>query len=692
MDQSIKNLFYPKSICIVGASAREKSIGYEMLHTISHFHYKGIIYPVNPKSESLLGYRSYKSIDQIEAPIDLAILVVPKHSVDCSIDLLIEKGVKSYIVITAGFKETGKEGEVIERMIAEKVKKAGGRLVGPNCMGIINTHENIKLNATFVAEEPHSGQTGFLSQSGALGAAVLNSLRETDIKFGHFISVGNKADINENDLLQFWEEDYYIKTLTFYLESFVDGLGFLNPFIKGKLSKPTIVLKAGKTSSGAKAASSHTGALSSSDKVVNSLLKQFGIIRVDDINEMFNTAKGFENFPMPKGNRVAVVTNAGGPAILTVDTLEEENLVLAQLSEETKQKLREIVIADGSIENPIDLLPGADALTYRKVNEIVADDKNVDAVISIFVEPVMVRPFDVVESVNEIKSEKPIFQVDMPLPEFWDKYRESSKKHLPVFRNPEDPAPVISNMLFHSKSKERMNLNIDDYKKLLELKTNKDYKFESGFLSQQSIYKIADDYNIPILKNKIIKPNEIDSIEESLFPIVLKGINKRVVHKSEMNAVKLNVKNHDELKKAAKEMSDSFISAGFEVEGFLIQPFVDIKHEVLIGGFRDPSFGPVLMFGAGGKYVEVLNDTAIKSAYISNHDIEDMFISTTIGKILNGVRGEAPCDIAGLKQIILSCSKMMIENPNIKEFDINPVLIGKDNKNYVADIRLKWEN
>lgn len=692
MDQSIKNLFYPKSICIVGASAREKSIGYEMLHTISHFHYKGIIYPVNPKSESLLGYRSYKSIDQIEAPIDLAILVVPKHSVDCSIDLLIEKGVKSYIVITAGFKETGKEGEVIERMISEKVKKAGGRLVGPNCMGIINTHENIKLNATFVAEEPHSGQTGFLSQSGALGAAVLNSLRETDIKFGHFISVGNKADINENDLLQFWEEDYYIKTLTFYLESFVDGLGFLNPFIKGKLSKPTIVLKAGKTSSGAKAASSHTGALSSSDKVVNSLLKQFGIIRVDDINEMFNTAKGFENFPMPKGNRVAVVTNAGGPAILTVDTLEEENLVLAQLSEETKQKLREIVIADGSIENPIDLLPGADALTYRKVNEIVADDKNVDAVISIFVEPVMVRPFDVVESVNEIKSEKPIFQVDMPLPEFWDKYRESSKKHLPVFRNPEDPAPVISNMLFHSKSKERMNLNIDDYKKLLELKTNKDYKFESGFLSQQNIYKIADDYNIPILKNKIIKPNEIDSIEESLFPIVLKGINKRVVHKSEMNAVKLNVKNHDELKKAAKEMSDSFISAGFEVEGFLIQPFVDIKHEVLIGGFRDPSFGPVLMFGAGGKYVEVLNDTAIKSAYISNHDIEDMFISTTIGKILNGVRGEAPCDIAGLKQIILSCSKMMIENPKIKEFDINPVLIGKDNKNYVADIRLKWEN
>ncbi|MCO6474928.1 MAG: acetate--CoA ligase family protein [Melioribacteraceae bacterium] len=692
MKNNIKNLFYPKSICVVGASAREKSIGYEMLHTISHFHYKGIIYPVNPKSESLLGYRSYKSIDEIKDPIDLAILVVPKHSVDCSIDLLIEKGVKSYIVITAGFKETGKEGEEIEKEIAEKVKRAGGRLVGPNCMGVINTHNEIKLNATFVAEEPHSGQTGFLSQSGALGAAVLNSLRETDIKFGHFISVGNKADINENDLLYFWEEDDYIKTLTFYLESFVDGLGFLKPFITGEITKPTIVLKAGKTSSGAKAASSHTGALSSSDKVVNSLLRQFGIIRVNDINEMFNTAKGFENFPIPKGNRIAVVTNAGGPAILAVDTLEENNLALAQLSNETKQKLSEIVLADGSIENPIDLLPGADAAAFRKVIEITAQDQNVDAIISIFVEPVMVRPFDVVESVNEIKSEKPIFQVDMPLPEFWDKYRESSKKHLPVFRNPEDPAPVISNMLFYAESRARMKKTFEEYKELLELKTKTEYDFSPGFLSQQNIYKIADDYKIPILKNRIVTPDKLNSIEQNLFPVVIKGINKKVVHKSEMNAVKLNVKNPEELKAAAIEISKNFKSAGFEVEEFLIQPFIDLKHEVLIGGFRDPSFGPVIMFGAGGKYVEVLNDTAIKSAYLTNYDIDDMIDSTRIGKILKGVRGESSSDIDGLKQIIKSCSKMMIENPNIKEFDINPVLIGKDNKNYVADIRLKWES
>jgi acetyltransferase len=558
-------------------------------------------------------------------------------------------------------------------------------------MGVINALPDVKLNATFVAEKPETGSTGFFSQSGALGAAVLNSLRETDIKFAHFISAGNKADINENDLLRFWQNDDNIKTLTFYLESFVNGEELLKPFIKGEITKPVIILKAGKTSGGMKAASSHTGALSSKDQVVDAALKQFGIVRVNNIDEMFNTAKGFENFPMPKGRRVAVVTNAGGPAILTVDSLEKEQLELAELSEETKTKLREIVHPEGSVNNPVDLLPGANAETYKKVNELVAADENVDAVISIFVEPVMVQPFDVVEAVYDVKTEKPILQVDMPLPEFWDTYRRTSKKRLPIFRNPEDPAEVLSNMLYYSESNELMKKHRKEYDEILKCRVCKDYGFEKGFLTQKEIDMICGDYGIPTIKNEIVKPGELKNHNNINYPLVVKGINKEVIHKSELNAVKLDIRNKEELLKAAEEIQNNFIKYNFEVEEFLLQPFIKLKHEVLIGGFRDPSFGPVIMFGTGGKYVEVICDTAIKSAYVSDNDINEMIDSTVIGKILKGVRGEAPCDINKLKEIIKSSAQMLIENKNISEFDLNPLIISEDNSIHAVDIRIKWE-
>ncbi len=685
---SLQNFFYPKSVCLVGASTKEKSIGYELLKTIKVYGYTGKVFPVNPKAEEVLGYKCFHSVDEIVDPIDLAIVVVPKQFAEDSIDSLLAKEVKSIVLITAGFKEIGKEGEEIEKRIVQKIKSAGARMVGPNCMGVINTLNEIKLNATFVAEKPESGSTGFLSQSGALGAAVLNSLRETDVKFAHFISVGNKADVNETDILHFWQNDSNIKTLTFYLESFEDGEGFIRLFITGGITKPAIILKAGRTESGMKAASSHTGALSGKDKVVDALLEQFGIVRVDNLKELFNTAKGFENFKMPKGNRVAVVTNAGGPAILCVDALEKEKLVLANLSNKTKKILREIVHPEGSVENPVDLLPGGKAEVFKKANEIVAADENVDAVISIFVEPVMVSPFDVIESVYSIQYDKPILQVAMPLPEFWEKYRKESVRKIPVFRNPEEPAEVLANMLFHSSSKEKLLHSRNQYNKLLRLKPHKN-NFEHGFLSQKEIVNLCSEYRLPLIKSKLVNPGVLKKISQSFFPLVLKGINRNVIHKSELSAVKLNIKNKTELKRAAKEITKSFTEAGFEVEKFLVQQFVQSKHELILGGFRDSSFGPVIMFGSGGKYVEVFNDNAIKSCYLSNSDIDDMISSTNIGKILRGVRGENPADIKELKRIVKACAVMMIENKNISEFDLNPLTVGEDNNYNAVDVRVK---
>jgi acetyltransferase len=686
---SLSNFFYPKTVCIPGASTKEKSIGYELLKTIKVCGYRGKVFPVNPRADDILGYKCYHTIEEIAEPIDLAIVVVPKQFAEQTIDSLLNKNVKSIILITAGFKEIGKEGEELEKRILEKIKNAGARLVGPNCMGVINTLEEIKLNATFVAEKPECGAIGFLSQSGALGAAVLNSLRETDIKFAHFISVGNKADINENDIIPYWQNDNNIKIITCYLESFVSGEDFILPFINGEIIKPSIVLKAGRSESGMKAASSHTGALSSNDKITDALLKQFGIIRADNLNELFNSAKGFENFPLPNGNRIAVITNAGGPAILCVDKIEKEGLKLAEFSDHTKNKLKEIVHPEGSVSNPVDLLPGGNAEVYKKANEIVAADENVDAVISIFVEPVMVSPFEVIEGVYSVECEKPILQVAMPLPEFWNKYRHESKKKLPLFKNPEDPAEILSNMIFYSKSMNKLRSNRTGYLEMIQRKGIDKKNLSKGFLPPDEVNNLCNAYNLPLVKQKFIKPGDLKFYKPEVYPLVIKGISKEVIHKSELDAVKLNINSKEELLFKAKEIENSFIKNGVQVEEFLIQPQIPIKHELLIGGFRDPSFGPVIMFGSGGKYVEVFEDTSMRSCYLCNSDIEEMIDETKIGKILRGVRGESPADIKKLKEIIKACAMMMIENTSISEFDMNPLIVTAASNFSVVDVRIK---
>ena len=690
MEPSIRNFFYPKTICIPGASSKEYSIGYEILKTIKKFSYNGKIFPVNPKTDEILGYKCYHSISEISEQIDLAIIVVPKRFTLDTVAELLSKNVKSIILITAGFKETGETGENLEKEIISRIRLAGARMVGPNCMGVINTIPEISLNATFIAERPETGKIAYLSQSGALGAMILNSLRETDVKFAHFISVGNKADLNENDFVQFWQSDKHIDIMTFYLESFDNGLNFIKPIILNEITKPIIVLKAGKTESGMKAASSHTGALSSQDKVIEELLKQFGVIRVDNINELFNTAKGFESFPIPKGNRVAVVTNAGGPSILLVDKLEQVGLVLAKLSDETKSRLREIVHPEGTVNNPIDLLPGGNEVSFPQVIRIVLEDDRVEAVVSLFVEPVMVKPMPIAEAVNEIDSDKPILQVIMPLPEFWDNYRKNSKLRKPIFRNPEDPAEVLANMLFHSRGKEKRARFLSINKEFLELIGKGIFNFNSGFINQEKITAIAEHYNLPIVQEYLIEADKISEQKIKFYPLVIKGINENVIHKSELNAVKLNIKNFDELRAAADQISSSFKSCEYDVEKYLIQEFIDTKHELVIGGYRDPSFGPVILFGSGGKYVELLDDTTIRSAFIADEEITEMILSTKIGNILSGVRGENSVDLLKLTSIIKSTAQMLIENERIIEFDLNPLIVDTKDQFHAVDIRIKF--
>lgn len=684
MESVFDQYFYPDSICIVGASSKPKSLGYELTKSVKQYGYTGDLALVNPKADEILGFKCYPTISSIDFRIDLAIVMVPKQFVEETIKELIAKKTQAIILITAGFKETGVDGAEAEKRILKIIKDSNARMVGPNCMGIINTLTSIKMNATFVAEEPKTGSMAFCSQSGAIGAAVLNSLRETDIRFGQFMSVGNKADVNENDLLKYWQDCNDVSVLTYYLESFVDGEKFIKYFIDDRITKPVIVLKGGRTSSGIKAASSHTGALGSSDKVVDAILTQFGIIRADDLNDMFNTAKGFEDFPAPKGNRVAVVTNAGGPAILTVDTLEKNNLALANLTLETKLKLKEIVHPEGSVNNPVDLLPGGIAEQFKTVNEILVQDENVDAVISVFVEPIMVKALPVIEGINEIKSEKPIFQVVMPLPEFWQEYRTESKTKRALFRRPEDPSVVINNLLkFQNKKSNTGRIKSDE--------SAKDFKLNEKpgrFLSTNEVTEICNYYKLPLIKDEILSFNELNK-KHIYFPVVLKAVGEKIIHKSDLKGVVLNIKTKDELVKTAEEMIWNFSSKNIQLDSFLVQPFLKIKFELLVGAFRDPSFGPMVMFGSGGKYVEYLDDTVMRSAYLTENDIDEMINSTKIGKIIQGVRGEESVDMKAIKSSVKNLAQMMLNHKEITEVDLNPLLITSDNKIFAVDVRIK---
>ena len=684
MDSVFDQYFYPDSICIVGASSKPKSLGYELTKSVKQYGYTGDLALVNPKADEILGFKCYPTISSVDFRIDLAIVMVPKQFVEETIKELIAKKTQAIILITAGFKETGEAGADAEKRILQIIRESNARLVGPNCMGIINAIPSVKMNATFVAEEPKTGTMAFCSQSGAIGAAVLNSLRETDIRFGQFISVGNKADVNENDLLEYWQNCKDVNVITYYLESFVDGEKFIRFFIDDKITKPVIVLKGGRTSSGIKAASSHTGALGSSDKVVDTILNQFGIIRADDLNDMFNTAKGFEDFPLPGGNRVAVVTNAGGPAILTVDTLEKNNLVLADLTNETKLKLKEIVHPEGSVNNPVDLLPGGTAEQFKTVNEILLQDENVDAIISVFVEPIMVKALPVIEGINDITSNKPVFQVVMPLPEFWQEYRTQSRTKRSLFRRPEDPAVVINNLLEFKNKKSNINrLKTGDKIKEFSLshKTGK-------FLSPVEVAGLCNHYGLPIVEDEILSIDELNK-KEIHFPVVIKAVGEGIIHKSDLKGVVLNIKTKSELIKTAEQMIWDFSSKNIQLDKFLVQPYLKTKFELLVGAFRDPSFGPMIMFGSGGKYVEYLDDTVMLSAYLAESDIDELINSTKIGKIIQGVRGEESADLIIIKSAIKNLAQMMINHKEISEVDLNPLLITSENRIFAVDVRIK---
>ncbi len=699
MEHQLEKFFYPKSIAIVGASSKPSSLSYELVNNIIKFGYQGKLFPVNPKSDFVHSMKSYKSLIDIEDEIDLAIVMLPRDLVLPAVDECGKKKIKAVVVITAGFKEVGGEGAELEKQLIEKIKKYKLRLVGPNCMGLINTHPSVRLNGTFVLGTPVPGGIGFVSQSGALGAAVLKTVEQNDIGLSQFVSIGNKADISGNVVLDFWRDNPDVKVITIYLESFGNPKKFMQITREITKSKPIIAIKSARTAAGMKAASSHTGALAGADTVVNAFLEQGGVIRVNTIDEMFNLAKAFDKAPLPKGNRLGILTNAGGPAILAVDESEIAGLKIPELTGETQNKLREFAPPEASVFNPVDLLPPANAEMYEKATRLMLADKNIDSLIVILGPPLMLDTVEIAHSICRAakESKKTCMVVLMSQDDIIPRLRELDPEHPPLYRFPEDAARAIGEMLRH---KEWSKIPIGEYKKFdVKKKAVKDIlksQTQKGefYLDYTDVYKILKSYGMPVVESCVVKtiPESVKCANKIGYPVVLKAIGKELVHKTEIGGVVIDIHNDNELTAAENKIISSLKAKGIEskLEGFLIQPYMRGGVETIMGVFNDNKAGHLVMFGLGGIMVEVIKDVKFKLLPLTDVEANMLVKSIQSYKLLTGIRGNPPVDLKFIEENLLRLSQLVEDFPELIEIDFNPFVFAPERaKCKILDARIK---
>lgn len=689
MNSNLDRIFRPKSIGIIGTSRKKGTLGREILHNLLTYGFNGPIYPINPHAEYVHSMKCYPSILDIPYPVDLAIIVVPKHIVK---NVLIEcgkKGVKGVVVITAGFKEVGEKGEEHEKELVKILRKYDMRMIGPNCMGIINTEPGIRMNATFASEDPLAGQIGFLSQSGALGVVILQYAKELNIGFSRFVSMGNKADISGNDLLEDLEQDPNTKIILLYLESFGNPRNFTTIARRISKKKPIIAVKSGRTFAGAKAASSHTGALAGMDVAVDALLDQCGVLRANTIEELFDYALAFINQPLPKGKNVAILTNAGGPGILATDACSGLGLNIAKFEQKTVKTLKKHLPEDSSISNPVDLLAEADAEKYRVSLETILKDKNVDSVISIFVPPISIDPGEVALTISEIsqKYKKPVLGCFMAREDLIAKIHGIQKLTVPIYIYPESAALALSAMYSFKKSQLQMVGTLKTFK-----------------VNKKKVRKIIDnamcDGRCQLTKNEVIEvlasygfnlpPAHITTdVDEAAklakklgYPIVLKIDSPEILHKTDVGGILIDIRNEEELRSGFKDLLNKVRQRRPEarIEGVQIQKMIKGGKELILGVTMDPNFGPLVMAGLGGIYVEVLRDISFRIVPVTDEDAKEMIENLKGYLLLKGIRGEKPVNLKLVVEHIQRLSQLVSDFHEIEQMDINPIVFFPGNK------------
>ena len=679
----IESFFTPKKVAVIGASRDPHKLGYGVIRNLLKYKFKGEIFPVNKNASEIQDISCYSSIDELPDGVELAVVVLPASVVPKIIEQCGLKGIKNAIVVSGGFSETGEEGKEREKKLMQVAEKHGVRIIGPNCIGTIDTHAS--LNTTFVVGMPEQGGIGFISQSGAMVAAVIDWARGAGVGFSRIVSLGNQIDVTETEMINLIGNDRQTEVITAYAEGVSNGMEFLNISREIARKKPFVILKGGQSEKGAEAVSSHTGALSGSKEAYSAAFRKCGVLEAKTMEEMFDWARALAWQPLPKGKRVAVLTNAGGPAILAVDALEKVGLEMAPLTEDTKAYLKKRLPKAASSNNPVDVLAGSGPATYTLALEALLTDETVDAVIVIQAPQDWFLPASLAEVVGETAGlhDKPVIGSIMGKASVDEALKILHKRRVPNVAFPERAASILSAMV---QRKEWMN---SEYHQ-----PEDDAEFipadAESMIENEQWEKLIEAYGIELPEQRTSKNLEsaLEASNQIGYPVVMKMIAEGHTHKSDIGGVQIDLRNDEELEKAWGKIVKAADNASAKMDGVFIQKMLQGGQEVIIGIKQDEQFGPLVLFGTGGTDVELYKDVETAIAPLSESEATKLIESTIAGKKLKGWRNLPPADIQAVRKALINMSKIAINHSEIKEMEINPLFVLTEGEGaFAIDIR-----
>ncbi len=680
----LESIFAPQSVAVVGASPDPARLGHHVFKNIITHGYQGKIYAIHPTASTVLDKPAYPSVLAVPEPVDLAVIVIPTKSVIEVIDQCGQKGVRGLIVITAGFKETGSKGKELEQQLLAKVRAYGMRMVGPNCLGVIDTVSS--LNATFAAMMPDPGPIAFMSQSGALCTAILDWSKGSGIGFSRFVSMGNKADVDEVTLLQAWDQDPHSKVILAYLEGINDGPGFIAAASHVTHNTPVVAIKSGTTAAGTRAASSHTGSLTGSESAYEAAFAQSGILRARSMEELFDFALAFAYQPPIEGNRVAIVTNAGGPGIIATDTIERSGkLKVASFTPETIARLQAGLPPTANVFNPVDVIGDARSDRYRIALDAVLADPGVDAAIVLLTPQANSDLEETSQVVIDMASKygKPMVTSYMGRVSLGPALKMLNEHRIPNYEFPERAVGALAAMAAHREWRlqpppEYARFDVDTERvRALFARMRDEGRVELGELEAR---EVIEAYGMRLPQSRLARsPEEAVQIAAAIgYPVVMKISSPDILHKSDIGGVRVGLENATDVRDSYELIeyrARKYSSNAPRIWGMLVQEMVPKGRELLVGVSRDPQFGPLVAVGMGGIYVEVLRDVAFRLAPISKQEAAAQIRSIRTFPLLRGVRGEAPADVAAIEDVVLRVSQLVTDFPEIVEMDINPLVV-----------------
>ena len=681
MNRSLLPFFQPQGVVIIGASTSPEKLGYGVARNLVQSGYQGAIHFVSQKPGELFGHPIYTDLNQVPDPVELAILIVPPNATPKAIEECGQRGVKAAVIVASGFRESGAGGAALEGQCLEVARAHGIRLLGPNCIGIIDTH--FPLDTTFLQPPvPTQGGIGFISHSGAFAASIVDWARNEGFGFSQIVSLGNQADVNETDMLPMLAGDPHTKVIVLYMESVSDGRRFVEVAREVTRRKPVIALKVGRFESGQKAAASHTGALAASDVAFNAAFEKAGILRADTTEQMFDWATALENCPLPRGKNIAILTNAGGPGVIAADSLEQNGLTLAQLDASTLQALSANLPSSAAIHNPVDMLASASPDTYANCLKILLEDSNVDAAMVILPPPPMFKAEVVAEKLIEVinQFDKPVVVALLGSTLIEESAKTFQLSNVPTYPFPERAASALGALFKRAEYLENRS------------RTKDSHKSSTVHRPWSTVDELFDSYDIPTATIKLAR-DEAEAVtiaNEVGYPVVMKIASPDILHKSDIGGVVLNIQNASSLQHAYAQIMErvNIAKPDAKIEGVHIQRQIPDGQEVIVGMVRDPQFGPLMMFGSGGVEVEGLKDVAFALAPLNPAEAQKMIRKTWAGKKLKGFRHIPPADEESVIDALTKLSWLAFENDSIEEIEINPLNVL--NRGSVAvDVRIK---